>query len=486
MLFIALDLAGGVFFKLFMAKIIFLLFLLLLWETSWGSFLKSTALYSIIFAFGYFFTSTTIILPESETQGRGRLSISSIQPITTFNKGYLIKGYLKNFQDLSKKYKNIPCSIYLPAKAKIACDCDYFVEGKIVKKPNFRFTFKPDKNSLWQKIPNTFSLAENRFFIKQKLHGYLAKNFSSNKVQNFLKGVIEGEIDDPLLMYNFLKTGLAHILVISGMHFVLITNIFSLFFWFMSPAKKAILLLIVINFYFFFVGITPSISRAYISSSIALCATIFSKQNFILNALGTALVIQIITNPLVLTNVGLQLSYFCVLSILLIHPLIESRLFFLIKKREYDELRLLPLRHKPIGRFLNFLREAFSLSLAVNLSTLPIILFYFHKFPLASFIYNLYFPLLFSLSIFLFFVGFFLFFLFPPLGSAINFLNSCITKFFLDMVASPPATFLYWFRLQNLTSTLVIVYSIFLFSLAALALYMRKEKFLIPEIFRTI
>ncbi len=88
--------------------------------------------------------------------------------------------------------------------------------------------------------------------------------------------------------------------------------------------------------------------------------------------------------------------------------------------------------------------------LAVQISAAPLILFITHKFPLMSLPYNLFFPFLVSISIFLLILG--LLTGFP----SIHQLNSSYTEFVLNLTYGLPTSFDYWVRIDHFPAFLLV------------------------------
>lgn len=85
-------------------------------------------------------------------------------------------------------------------------------------------------------------------------------------------------------------------------------------------------------------GNAPSISRAWIGVMIYLVGLLFSFRPSALNALGVALLTALVIDPLVIIEVGFQLSFGATLGILLFYKLFEEKLQILLPKRPYKEL----------------------------------------------------------------------------------------------------------------------------------------------------
>ncbi|MCH5240923.1 MAG: ComEC/Rec2 family competence protein [Muribaculaceae bacterium] len=117
------------------------------------------------------------------------------------------------------------------------------------------------------------------------------------------------------------SAGMAHVLALSGMH---VAIILSLVLWVLFPLSligyhktRQIIAILIIWIYVLLTGSSPSTIRAAIMASLVIGAYILERKNSALNALLAATLIILIAEPLALWNVGLQLSFLCVASIIL-------------------------------------------------------------------------------------------------------------------------------------------------------------------------
>lgn len=117
------------------------------------------------------------------------------------------------------------------------------------------------------------------------------------------------------------SAGMAHVLALSGMH---VAILLSIFLWLLFPLSLAgknktrkIFAILIIWGYVFLTGAAPSTVRAAIMASFILGAFLLERKNSSLNSLLGATTIILIINPWSLWDVGLQLSFICVASIII-------------------------------------------------------------------------------------------------------------------------------------------------------------------------
>ncbi|MCF0224686.1 MAG: DNA internalization-related competence protein ComEC/Rec2 [Fibrobacter sp.] len=140
-----------------------------------------------------------------------------------------------------------------------------------------------------------------------------------------LMGLLAGDrsqIPDALRS-DFQRSGLVHVLAISGFHVVLLAGILMIFLKATGLPHKVVRV-IAIALLFLYIPITggsPAVRRAVIMFSIPQLGAIFQRKANTLNSLGMALLIIIIPEPSVIWNPGFQLSVAATAGILIGSPL---------------------------------------------------------------------------------------------------------------------------------------------------------------------
>jgi competence protein ComEC len=168
--------------------------------------------------------------------------------------------------------------------------------------------------------------------------------------------------------------GILHIIAISGMHLDIVfgllekgTNWIPLAFWF--RLFKLILLLFLAWTYTCIAHAGPSIVRASLFFSLIVLGRFFKFNLFSFNTISAGIVLVLLYNSHIISSIGLQLSYAAVIGIY----------FF------YKPLSLLV----PLDNILlKILWNNLALSIAAQLTTLPILLYYFHNNSSLSIIGN--------------------------------------------------------------------------------------------------
>ncbi|HET8574086.1 MAG TPA: ComEC/Rec2 family competence protein [Edaphocola sp.] len=162
-------------------------------------------------------------------------------------------------------------------------------------------------------------------------------------------------------------TGIAHIIAISGMHVSLFFGILLVFLWWLKAPGirwlKYLLALPLIWLYIVLTNFPPSAVRAAIMFSIIFIGLAFRRDVNPLNLLAVTGFIILCAKPQWLFDAGIQLSFTAVASIFLFFKPIKSY-------------------WRPESKLFKALWDLIALSLSVQILVLPIVLYYFHQFPL--------------------------------------------------------------------------------------------------------
>lgn len=433
---------------------------------------KRFALLLSIFAVGWALASyrcAPISLPHDKIEGEAQFTITSVKHYQSpFSRSLVYKGKLLNFcANSGETYPSIPCQIYLPPSKHPKANCDYTLTGTLEQKGPRQFVFKPQKNKEWRPIPSTYSLAELRYKAKNGVHSYFKKQIADRQTSTFLNALATGDIDERTLSLEFGRLGIQHILAISGFHFALIALFLgTLLQLFLSPKKAAWALLLLLSSYYLFLGDSPSIQRAWIAASAFLVGRIFNLRITALNALGVGLCVEILIDPSVISHLGFILSFLCTLAILLLFPLFLKLSNLLLPTRSFKTVKSMP-QLDQLGYIMNFpLRHLLAVNLAVHIACLPVLLYLFHRFPLLSLVYNLFFPFWVSISLLLLCIACLFSCLLPPLGHLLHSLNEHWTSFALTIIQHPPAPLDFVIRMKSVPYPVLVLFLTALFIMA--------------------
>lgn len=421
-------------------------------------------------------------LPSEGIPGTAYFEASSIiSSKTHFGSQWIYQGRAKLFvpddpKATSAYGKNISCSIKLPQKRNIQrppANQSYVIQGILrpMAKGGYYFTVK--KDTPWFPVLNSSSCAEWRFTAKKAVKKYIFSKISDRQSREFLSGIVTGDFEDRIMRAELGKVGLQHIMAISGFHFAMIALMLSMLLRCILPTKMAMgVLIFLLSLYFFFVGGSPSITRAWVMSLVVFFGLIVEKPSCALNSLGVAILCILFYDPMQCYTLGFQFSTLTTASILLWYPVIKFWLEKILPKRHLGQMTQMHLLDQHCYFLLSVVKETFALAMAVNITALPLTLYYFHTFPYLSLVYNLFIPFLVSICMLVFLVACFVSVILPPIGAILHTFNSHYTHFMLNFVYNVPNTVNYSWRITGFSHTSLIFYlcSMYMLGIALKAL----------------
>jgi competence protein ComEC len=200
----------------------------------------------------------------------------------------------------------------------------------------------------------------------------------SSLMAGILLGVDTGLTQE--LQQAFKNTGTAHIIAISGFNISIIAGLFVTFFSrFLGPRRGTIVAILGIIFYTILVGGDAAVVRAAIMGSLALFAKQIGRRQAALNTLLAVALFMCLWNPLYLWDVGFQLSFFATLGLILYADPFSQFATGLIT-------RYLPA--SSAEKFATIFSEFVLLTLAAQVTTIPIMAYHFQRISLVSFLAN--------------------------------------------------------------------------------------------------
>ena len=180
--------------------------------------------------------------------------------------------------------------------------------------------------------------------------------------------------NDVLQAYS--KTGTIHVLSVSGAHVAILFILLSFILSFMDRFRygktiKAILIILIIWYYSLLTGFSPAVCRAAVMISMVIIGKTYSKYINTLNILAISAFFLLLYDPLFITDVGFQLSYLAVAGLIILQPIVYK--WVDIENKWGDKLWGLC-----------------SVSIAAQVITFPLSIYYFHQFPVYFLISNLF------------------------------------------------------------------------------------------------
>ena len=223
---------------------------------------------------------------------------------------------------------------------------------------------------------------KNKGFILKRLAIWLKEKMESiifKRVANLSAGVLAAMIlgerrDVPALINDsMIKTGTVHILVVSGFNVGIVAFIIILFLKLTRLPRKARLAIAIfcLIIYCLLTGSSTPVVRATVMSIIFILGLLLEREADIYNALSLAAIFILLANPRQLFDVGFQLSFVSVISIVYLYPKIKSRF----------ELKI---------KYLRFLFDGLLVSFSAWLGTMGFIAYYFKIFSPVTIFANIF------------------------------------------------------------------------------------------------
>ncbi len=205
--------------------------------------------------------------------------------------------------------------------------------------------------------------------LQQKIRTRLQQNITGAQEKAVAAALLIGykQDIDADLMKSYSNTGVIHVIAISGLHLGLIYGLLiGIFNWMPgSTIKKWIappVMLLVLWGFAILTGAGPSIVRAAVMFSFIIIASVVKQKSSILNALAASAFFLHLLHPFYLWDIGFQLSYAAVLSIVLYQKKIYDTIYFKYK-------------------WIQACWQLNAITISAQILTLPLVVYHFHQFP---------------------------------------------------------------------------------------------------------
>jgi competence protein ComEC len=237
-------------------------------------------------------------------------------------------------------YKQIYTSAYLKSS-------DWIVLPVQVKNPLFQFTF----------------------WLRESSLNAIKKYIPREREAAVAEALIIGYRDDMSFetQQSYTAAGVVHVLAVSGLHVGILFAFLHQLLFFLNRKKygrilQAIVILTIIWLFAMLSGLSGSVVRAATMFSFVTIGKNLKRPVNLYNLLAASALLILLFNPLLAMDAGLQLSYFAVIGIGLWYKPIDQWIF-------------------SENKIVNFCWTTFSMSIAAQLATLPVTIFYFNQFP---------------------------------------------------------------------------------------------------------
>ncbi len=234
--------------------------------------------------------------------------------------------------------------------------------------------------------PHEWRLLEKQKGFSLRAYAYQCRDYLTKVLAaNGLKGeefavstaILLGDCAylDPDLIKVYQGTGIVHVLSVSGMHVGLFAMVLLQITFFMQYRKETqmlrmLLILLAVWAYAMMTGFSPSVLRSAVMFSFITIGQTLNRNTSIYNSLIVSALFLLMVEPRMFYSVGFQLSYLAIVGIAALQPYI---------------LNWWP---KP-PKYMKSVWELTAVSIAAQLITMPLTIYYFHQFPNYFLIANL-------------------------------------------------------------------------------------------------
>lgn len=373
----------------------------------WVKNLNTNPIFSLLIFILIFFTGTTISAYKDYNSKqnyrvhirkysylKGQISQSLIEKKNCYETVVTIDAVI-NHQKQINSYGKIKC--YFP---KLELNQLPVIGDKILFQTKLNPILPPTyplefdyKNYLKSKnITHTTYIPLHQFSIyghQNSLYGY-SQQLRKSLIQKFKSAGINGnklavlsalflgqkQALSPETKDNFISAGAMHVLAVSGLHVGIILYLLTFVFDFLlgkdkNPVLKTLLILLLIWWFALLTGLSISVLRSSTMFSFLALGKIISRKSSTYNIIAASAFFLLIANPSSLFDVGFQLSYLALIGIIYFYPLVYNLVYIPYK-------------------YWNHLWSITAVSIAAQLITIPLSIFYFHQVPTVALISNMF------------------------------------------------------------------------------------------------
>lgn len=290
---------------------------------------------------------------------------------TTENVHQRILIYQSNEEELFKVGSRIETALFIEPipDAKNPHQFDY---SKYLANKQVFVQAKLSNEYTWLAPANGFRF-QLLYFRETLMNSFKSHHFT-NEVNGVINALLFGQRSDlsEKIKNDYKNAGVMHILAISGLHIGILYWIMNLIFssFIRSKSIRFLTVISILVCFAIITGLSGSVVRAVLMFVIVGSGVMVKRKTSSMNVLALSLLIILIFNPLFLFDIGLQLSYLAVFSIVYLYPLI----------RPFSQSRYLVLK---------YFFELIGISIVAQIGILPLTVYYFGQIPLLFLLGNL-------------------------------------------------------------------------------------------------
>ncbi len=218
-------------------------------------------------------------------------------------------------------------------------------------------------------MPHGFNIYREAHNASRKFVSILNKNGLEGKEFAVASALIMGQCDmlDNETLQAYSGTGVMHILSVSGLHVGVIFIIINFLLSFMKKKGgqlfiKTVIILFTIWAYALLTGMSPSVMRSAAMFTFISLGNLSNRYVHIINSLSVSALFLLLFDPLMISNIGFQLSYIAIIGIVFINQPVADL-------------------WNPTSRIAQYIWDLVAVSIAAQLATAPLAMLYFHQFP---------------------------------------------------------------------------------------------------------
>ena len=253
----------------------------------------------------------------------------------------------------------------------------YFDYSKYLKRQHIYHQLFINNMSYLKLEKRSFSFKGLAHRFREKVNIKLEENGFEGDELAVINALILGQRQDVSsgLMESYAGAGAIHILAVSGLHIGVLLLILN---FLLTPVErfkngKLIKLIFIVSFlwvFAFIAGMSASVVRAVAMFSAVAIGMLLNRPANVYNTLVISMFFLLLFKPYFIFDVGFQLSYLAVFSIVWIQPMIYKLC-------------------RPKWKLVNYFWQLLTVSIAAQFGVIPLSLYYFHQFPGLFFISNL-------------------------------------------------------------------------------------------------
>lgn len=226
-------------------------------------------------------------------------------------------------------------------------------------------------------------LSQSLLHLKDRAHQLINASLPEPQAA-LLSGILLGRERgiNPQLQDAFNAAGASHIIAISGFNMVIISGVVIALLNRLTMRRwlSGGLAVIVIGIYTLLVGGSAGVIRAAVMSSLVVFAALLRRKTYVPASLAFVVLLMSIADPLIVRDIGFQLSFFATLGLaLFIEPLSKAA----------DALLAWFLPQGSAAALGRFLSEPLVVTLAAMVFTLPLSALYFNRLSWVALLVNL-------------------------------------------------------------------------------------------------